>query len=384
MSEPLSVQFIESLTQVAATDWDRLLGGHNPFSRHAFLAALEDTGCTSPASGWTPRHALLYRGNRLVGAMPGYLKTHSFGEYVFDWAWADAYERNGLPYYPKYVTSIPFTPSVGPRLGLADDIDPEAAATALMAAVQQLAERERLSSWHVLFPDPQAEQVLRRMPLAERLGCQFRWHNPGYHSWEDFLATLKARKRKMLRKERLRVAEQGIRLEWLEGAAITPEDLKSFYVFYQATYLKRGQHPYLNRAFFETLLAQQPEQLLLVQARHDGKRVAAALFLHDDSTLYGRYWGCLEEFDQLHFETCYYQGIDYCIERGLTTFDAGAQGEHKLLRGFYPVETRSYHWIRHPAFADAIQDFLEEEAEAIRHYKAEAETHLPYRTEEGN
>lgn len=373
--------FINSLSEVSPEAWGRLQGAENPFLSHAFLYALEQTGCTTARSGWAPQHWVHYHPDgHLLAAMPCYLKGHSYGEYVFDWAWAQAWAEQGLNYYPKLLTAVPFTPSAGPRLLLAPEADSAMMGNTACTDILARAEAIGASSWHLLFPDSTTRAAMDAHPdLVTRLNCQFHWHNLQFSDFEAFLATLTARKRKQIRKERRQVADQGITLNTLSGGAITAEAMTAFFLFYQATYLKHGQSPYLNRDFFVHLLDTLPQHLSLVMASHEGEYCAAALFLHDDHTLYGRYWGCLEEFDHLHFEACYYRGIDLCIARGLQTFDAGAQGEHKLRRGFRPQLLRSYHWVAHPGFRPAVKDFCRRESEAITAYAAEAETLLPFR-----
>ena len=372
--------FIDSLTHIAAEDWDRLQGAESAFLRHAFLCGLETTGCTVAETGWQPHHWVEYdAAGRLTAALPCYLKTHSFGEYVFDWAWAEAWGQYGLDYYPKLLSAVPFTPSRGPRLLLAPQADGRTLGARAGEAMRQEVEAIGGSSWHLLYPDDQTLEHLGSEQWMTRLSCQFHWHNRGFADFEDFLAALKARKRKQIRRERNQISEQGIRFEHLDGSAIHEQALDAFFLFYQATYLKRGQRPYLSKAFFRHLRDAMPEHLYLVMAIHEDHYCAAALFLHDEKTLFGRYWGCLEEYDQLHFEACYYQGIDFCIERGLSRFDAGAQGEHKLKRGFEPELFESYHWVQHPGFQPAVADFCRREAEAVRAYARDAATHLPFR-----
>ncbi|TVP58517.1 MAG: N-acetyltransferase [Halomonadaceae bacterium] len=378
--------FIQSLAEVDPGEWDQLRGCDNPFLSHAFLYGLEKTGCTTARSGWAPQHWVQYhRDGRLQAAMPCYLKGHSYGEYVFDWAWAQAWAEHGLNYYPKLLTAVPFTPSAGPRLLMAADADGPALGATACADILARAATTGASSWHLLFPDSATIAAVEDHPaLMTRLNCQFHWHNRQYGDFEDFLATLTARKRKQIRKERRQVAQQEITLTTLSGTAITPEALEAFFVFYQATYSKHGQAPYLNLAFFQHLHQNLPQHLSLVMASHAGQYCAAALFLHDEQTLYGRYWGCLEEFDHLHFEACYYQGIDLCIARGLKSFDAGAQGEHKLRRGFEPRLFRSYHWVAHPGFRHAVADFCQRESQGIEAYAQQAEAGLPFRQGVGN
>ena len=372
--------FIDSLAAIEPSEWNRLQGTHSPFLRHEFLYGLETTGCTTTATGWTPHHWIERDDQgQLMAALPCYRKHHSFGEYVFDWAWAEAWAHYGRDYYPKLLSAVPFTPCEGPRLLLHPDAD--GASTGFRSTQAVLAELEggSYSSWHLLFPDAESQHHLDRDQWLRRLSCEFHWHNPGFPNFEGFLATLKSRKRKQIRRERRLVADQGIEFRHYSGRNGIPENaLEAFHVFYQATYLKRGQRPYLNRDFFQYLADRMPEQLTLVMAVHQGHYVAAALFLHDEQRLYGRYWGCLEEYDQLHFEACYYQGIDLCIERALSRFDAGAQGEHKLKRGFQPELFESFHWVGDEQLRPAVADFCRREAQAIRAYTEKAAQELPF------
>ncbi len=371
--------FIDSLAHLAPEQWNRLSGTTNPFLRHEFLYGLEKTGCTTAETGWQPRHWVERdEQGHLIAALPSYLKFHSFGEYVFDWAWADAWTHYGLEYYPKLLSAVPFTPSPGPRLLHASNHPPGSTGENFSSALETLLASGQASSWHLLFPDQSSREALNPERWLTRLSCQFQWENHGYRSFEDFLATLKSRKRKQIRHERKGVREQGIRFQNLPGPEITQAALDTFFVFYQATYLKRGQRPYLNKAFFQHIIESMPEHVHLVMAIHDNHYCAAALFLHDQQTLFGRYWGCLEEYDQLHFETCYYQGIDFCIARGLKTFDAGAQGEHKLKRGFRPQLIQSLHWVENEGLRPAVADFCRREARAVQAYAAEAENALPF------
>lgn len=372
-------EFIDHIRDVPAQEWDRLLPLDYPFARHAFLSALEDSGSVGARRGWRPRHLLLRDDQgQLRAAMPLYLKDHSYGEYVFDWGWAQAYADHGLDYYPKLVAAIPFTPCTGPRLLAAGE---EAQwVPAAVAALDKLSADTGASGWHCLFPSEAEATAWREASLAERTGCQFHWFNRGYRDFEDFLGALSSRKRKNLRKERRQVKEQGIQFQWKEGADISAADWALFYGLYQLTYLKRSGHGgYLTPDFFTLIGERQPEQLLMVQAFKDGEAIAAALLLFDRTTLYGRYWGCREEYEFLHFETCYYQGLDFALARGLQRFDGGAQGEHKLARGFEPQLTRSFHRLREPAFQAAVEDFVERERVEVLGYRDEARAHLPYR-----
>ncbi|MFZ5602196.1 MAG: GNAT family N-acetyltransferase [Pseudomonadota bacterium] len=352
----------------------------NPFFNATFLGLLEQCGCVSAQTGWQPRHIWIERAGEPVFFMAVYQKGHSWGEFVFDQRWAQAYRQQGLHYYPKWITAVPFTPSVGPRWWVKPG---ENVAALLQLAVEHVQAEVRAmagSGWHLLFADALPAGFDRR-DLLPRHDTQFHWRNYGYASFDDFLARLKSRKRKSIRRERQRVAEQGVTLLTREGSELSDRDWQQFYHCYENTYRVRGQQPYLNAEFFRRIGAARPQQIMMVQALRDGRMIGAALCFHDDTTLYGRHWGALEEVECLHFEACFYQGIEYCIRRGLQRFDPGTQGEHKLLRGFEPVPTLSFHWIEHPAFRDAIARFLEwEQAESLRYQEAAGEW-LPYRQE---
>lgn len=368
-----------SINDIAADEWDLLCNTRYPFIQHAFLSALEESGSVGSDTGWQPLHARVTdEHDRPVMVIPLYLKSHSWGEYVFDWAWADAYERNGLPYYPKLVNAIPFTPATGPRFG---SILPTAEAWALLPVIlDQIMQDISASSWHSLFPQATALEHVEPSVLS-RLGTQYHWFNPGYEHFDDFLDTFTSRKRKSVRRERRKVQEQSVALKRLTGADITRERLDQFYRFYQMTYLKRGRQGYLSPDFFHLLHARMPESLLLVtaEAEPESGPVAAALYFMDDQTLYGRYWGCIEQYDSLHFEACYYQGIEFCIERRLQRFDPGAQGEHKIQRGFAPVRTWSLHRMAHPDFHRAVDRFLDEEREMMQEQIEMLNTWLPFK-----
>lgn len=375
----IALRFIDTLTGVESGAWNAVLQSDYPFLRYEFLRALEDSGATTKDSGWQPHHLLVEDDGELVGHLPLYLKFHSYGEYVFDWAWADAYRRNGLPYYPKLLAAIPYTPATGPRLSLGAAVDSPVlrrqVADFLIAEASVSA-----SSLHVLFPRAAEDEYWDGAGLLSRTAPQYHWFNRDFASFGDFLATFNSRKRKSLRRERRLVAEQKITLRRVRGEDITPELWRHFYYCYQITYAKRSGHGgYLNQAFFERLGQAMPEKLLLVVAEREGRPVAAALNFYDSQTLYGRYWGCVQELECLHFETCYYQGIEFCIEQGLHRFDPGAQGEHKIQRGFEPIITRSRHWIVDERFREAIARFLDEERIAIDHYLEDAREMLPFR-----
>ncbi|MBX2809975.1 MAG: GNAT family N-acetyltransferase [Cellvibrionaceae bacterium] len=375
----MQCRFIPSIHKISATDWNLLCPGDYPFLRHEFLAALEDSGSTCEAAGWQPHHLLVEEADRLIGLMPLFIKTHSYGEYVFDWVWADAYQRHGLNYYPKLVNAIPFTPATGPRWGIMSGYGQEVL-TQMFEAIAREAALLGLSSCHYLFP-PQADCIhLDAQGLLQRTGCQYHWFNEGYGCFEDFIARFTSRKRKSLKKERQCVQAQGLSLRVCQGTDISAQQWQQFYLFYHLTYLKRsGRQGYLGESFFPLLANAMSEQLMMVQAFLDDQMVAAALYFEDATTLYGRYWGCMEEFNQLHFEACYYQGIDYAIAKGLQKFDPGAQGEHKIQRGFRPTLTYSYHQLTHQDFHGAIGQFLAREREDINHYLTLAAQRLPFK-----
>lgn len=372
----MSVHCLASLNDLAPACWDALLTQPQPFLRHAFLSALEDSGSVGGRSGWQAAHQVLLDGQgQPLAALPAYLKSHSYGEYVFDHGWADACRRAGIDYYPKLLGAIPFSPVTGPRL-LGDPL----AAGQLLDELTVSLERQGLSSLHINFTDEAADALLRgRDGWLERLGCQYHWRNRGYRDFQDFLDSLSSRKRKQLRKEREQVAGQGIDFDWRAGHQLSEVEWDFVYLCYANTYRVRGQAPYLTRAFFSLLAERMPEAIRVVLARQGAQPVAMAFSLLGGDSLYGRYWGCLAEFDRLHFETCFYQGMDYAIVQGLQRFDAGAQGEHKLIRGFEPVITRSWHYLCHPGLRAAVADFLEQERAGVQGYAEEARSLLPYR-----
>ena len=375
----MEVKQIHSMAQVDVADWNRLAGEAYPFMRHEFLRALEQSGSVCEQSGWIASHLLVLNDDQLVAFMPLYLKQHSWGEYVFDQQWAEAYQQQGLDYYPKWLTAIPLTPCQGTRIVIQAAIDPLEVMHTLLNFIKQLSEQHGISSWHCLFPDLQQVEQLRSLGLSIREGVQFHWFNQSYRDFNDFLFTLNASKRKMLKRERRRVSEQGVRLLRITGQDVSELQWQVFFQLYTMTYLKRGSQPYLNLAFFQQIAATMGEQLLLVLAIKDNKTIAAALSFVGSDTLYGRYWGCYEDYNSLHFEACYYQGLDYCIEHGLKRFDSGAQGEHKIARGFEPVTTYSAHWIKDVRFAKAIEHFLVREQKAVQHYKQDTASYLPFK-----
>ena len=379
VAETLSSSQISSLDAVDAGAWNALAGS-NLLLRHEFLRAQETSGCVGPGTAWQPCHMLLHDGSgELVGALPLFLKHDSHGEFVFDWSWADAYERAGLEYYPKLVSAVPFTPANGTRLLVRDDACADMIRQALIAAALEFAEGAQLSSWHVLFPTDAERQAFTAAGLLERKACQFHWHNDGYTDFDDFLSRFSSAKRKKAKRERRRIAEAGIHFEHLTGAEVSASDWDAIYDFYSHTFLRRGRAPYLNRKFFEAMVQHLPDNLVVILARFDNKPIASAICFRGDDTLFGRYWGSLADFHSLHFETCYYQGIEYCIREGLSCFEPGTQGEHKISRGFMPTATWSFHWLREPGFYDAIQNYLERETSHVDSYMAHWDEHLPYR-----
>jgi predicted N-acyltransferase len=375
----MEVKQIQSLTQVSAEDWNNLTGSAYPFIRHEFLLALEQSGSVCEHSGWLAAHLLVTQYGQLVALMPMYLKQHSWGEYVFDHSWANAYQQQGLDYYPKWVNAIPFTPCHGPRVVVKTGINELDVIRRMLDFIKQQAEQQGISSWHCLFPESQQLEQLQALGLSVREGVQFHWFNKGYTDFDDFLLTMNASKRKMLKRERRRVSEQGVHLVRIIGSDVSESQWQTFFKFYSLTYLKRNSQPYLNLAFFKQIAATMGEQLLLILALKDDHTIAAALSFMGHDTLYGRYWGCEEQYHSLHFETCYYQGLDYCIERGLTRFDSGAQGEHKIARGFEPITTYSAHWLKDQRYAKAVENFLEEERKDVQHYKQLATDYLPFK-----
>ncbi|QAU34808.1 GNAT family N-acetyltransferase [Janthinobacterium sp. 17J80-10] len=369
---------VSSLDAIGEAAWNDLVARQtdaNPFLSYAFLSALHDTGCASADTGWRPQYLCLWQGKALHAALPLYAKSHSYGEYVFDWAWADAYSRHGLPYYPKLLAAIPFTPVSGNRLLARDD----AARQALVAALGELQKNAGLSSTHVLFPTETEAQLLQQAGFMLRSGVQFHWENRGYADFSDFLSTLERKKSKNIRAERRKVAEAGVTFRQVEGTEATAADWGFFYRCYANTYAEHHSTPYLNPAFFERIGKTMPQHILLVLAERDGAPIAASLVVHDRHALYGRYWGALEQVPCLHFETAYYQPLEFCIRRGIPAFEGGAQGEHKLARGFLPRQTWSAHWIAEPAFADAIRHFLRRESSGMGAYIDELNEHAPFK-----
>ncbi len=371
---------IQSLEQVAAADWNRLAGEENPFTRHEFLSALERHGCLGEKFGWWPQHLLVYDDSRLVGAVPMYLKDNSYGEFVFDWSWADAYQRAGLRYYPKLVVAVPYTPASGPRLLIHGDADHDAVSAELSTAAIEHARDLGVSGLHWLFTTEPATRALESRGLLRRVGCQYHWHNPGYRDFQDYLDALTSKKRKQIRRERRQAKASGVQIEVLSGRQISDQQWHKFHQFYRSTFDRKWGIATLTCEFFMAVGHQMPDSVVLVLARDRDEYVAGALNLAGSSTLYGRHWGTTRPLPGVHFELCYYQAIEYCIDRGLTRFEAGAQGEHKIPRGFLPVPTYSAHWISHPGFRDAIGRFLASEREAMAEHMSELMARSPFRS----
>lgn len=389
MSRDIEAEFKVAVeTEISAVrpeEWDACAGAvapappPNPFLSYAFLSALEDSGCVGGRSGWSPVHLTVRDGEgRLAAAAPVYLKSHSQGEYVFDHGWAEAYIRAGGSYYPKLQVAVPFTPATGPRLLVRPGPGADHARRLLAQGLKTLCDRIGASSVHVTFETEEDRSFLSECGFLHRTDRQFHWFNEGYGSYDDFLAALASRKRKTLKRER-REAQEGVEIVRLTGAAITEEDWDAFFDFYMDTGARKWGRPYLNRAFFSLAGERMGERILLVMAKRDGRRIAGALNFIGEDALYGRNWGCIEERPFLHFEVCYHQAIDFAIERGLSRVEAGAQGEHKLARGYRPVETRSSHWIADPGLRRAVADHLDRERRYIASLHEELEDAVPFR-----
>jgi len=379
-SSPVAIRVETDITAVAAVDWDACAGDDNPFVSHAFLAALEESGSASGRTGWLPQHLILEDRERgIAGICPAYVKSHSYGEYVFDHGWAQAIERAGGHYYPKLQVSVPFTPATGPRLLIRPDIDAGAGRRALIAGLKAIAGTRGVSSVHATFLTQDDRNAFEGAGWMTRLGCQYHWHNRGYSSFDDFLGALNSRKRKDIRKERREITESGIEMVVLTGGDLKPDHWDVFYRFYIDTSDRKWGSPYLTRDFFHRVGRTMADRIVLILARHRGQWVAGALNFLGSDALYGRNWGCGADFKFLHFETCYYQAIDFAIARGLARVEAGAQGEHKIQRGYLPVEMASAHHIEHPGLRAAVGNFLEHERAAMRAQIAALARHSPFR-----
>jgi predicted N-acyltransferase len=381
-SQSVTLRVETDITAIAAADWDICAGPDNPFVSHAFLAALEESGSANGKTGWLPQHVIMESDDRrIIGVVPAYVKSHSYGEYVFDHGWAQAIERAGGRYYPKLQVSVPFTPATGPRLLVAPGANEDAVRRTLVAGLKAVAENRDLSSVHATFLEPRDREAFEDAGWLIRLGCQYHWYNAGYDTFDDFLGALSSRKRKDIRKERQQIAASEIEMVTLTGGDLEPAHWDVFYQFYIDTSDRKWGSPYLTRDFFHRIGRTMADRIVLILARYRGEWVAGALNLLGSDTLYGRNWGCGVDFKFLHFETCYYQAIDFAIANGLTRVEAGAQGEHKIQRGYLPVQMESAHWIAHSGLRDAIAHFLARETVAIQEQIAMLSEHSPFRKE---
>lgn len=375
----LKLEIADSVSQIDSEDWDALVGSM-PLLSHAFLSALEESNSIGKGAGWQACPMLVFDDTKLVGAMPLYVKNHSYGEYVFDWAWAEAYQKSGLHYYPKLISAIPFSPITSQRLLVASVNNTSQIQTLMVQALDEIMHNNHFSSVHVLFPNEDSAAILKQENWLQRHGVQFQWHNESFQSFDEFLSKLTQEKRKKIRQERNKVVNSGVVCHRIKGQAITEDQWDFFYQCYCNTYLDHRSTPYLTRAFFKMIAKTMPEQILLVMAYKDGAPIASALNFYDQNTLFGRYWGCLEYVPNLHFEVCYYQAQEFCIAEKIQYFEGGAQGEHKLARGFKPNATCSFHKIAHPQFAKAIEDFVIREAQGIAEYTNELEDRAPFKS----
>jgi predicted N-acyltransferase len=372
----MEARFHEAIAEISATAWDTLDADGNPFLSHAFLSLLEERGGICAENGWQPLHMSLWRDSELLAAMPLYVKTHSHGEFVFDWSWAEASHRLGQPYYPKLLAAVPLSPVVGPRLLTQADLTLRPQMAQILVS---MVDEHGFSSAHVNFVDSQEHSDLESVGLIKRSDWQFHWQNHGYASFQDFLDRLSSKKRKNIRQERNRTIRDGWRFECLSGVDASEQDWENIFHFYTQTFQRKGNWDLLNREFFLGLGEIMPESCVIVRAHHGGKVAAGALLLRSSTTLYGRYWGCSQQSPGVHFETCYYQGIEYAIEHGLSCFDPGAQGEHKIARGFLPRETHSFHYLRDPTLRNAVRQSLLREHEYHLARGDELELHSPFR-----
>lgn len=382
---PMNFRFISSIFDVSAHDWNQLWSHSYPFTQHAFFAALEESRSTSIESGWQAQHLLVDDNGTLQAIIPLFIKTHSYGEYVFDWALAQAYQEHGMDYYPKIINAIPYTPATGPRFGFKNGLSDAQQQTIVKESlhhIQTKLKAIRGSGFHSLFPDKHAVKALGQLlphNLHKREACQFHWFNQNYANFDDFLNRFASRKRKMVRKERQKVQAQNLDISLRSAKDVDESEWAIFYQLYHRTYIKRSGRPgYLDIQFFLSLAKSMPEKLLLATVKRENNIIAAAVYFRDDDTLYGRYWGAKEDIDGLHFETCYYQGIEYAIQHKLSRFDPGAQGEHKIQRGFTPVKTCSYHTLAHPGFNRALKEFAASEKQHNDRYIIEAQSYLPF------
>ena len=374
----LKVDLADSVTSLDRQSWDALVGGM-PLLSHAFLSALEESKSIGNGTGWQSCPMLVFDDEALVGGLPLYVKSHSYGEYVFDWAWAEAYEKNGLNYYPKLIAAIPFSPITSQRLLVASVNNASQIQSLMVETLEEITRSNQFSGAHVLFPNEDSAKVLSEANWLQRHGVQFQWKNESFENFEGFLSQLTQEKRKKIRQERKKVVNSGVVCHRVKGPDISEAQWEFFYQCYCNTYREHRSTPYLSREFFERIAQTMPQHILLVMAYKDGAPIASALNFYDQNTLYGRYWGCLEYVPNLHFELCYYQAQEFCIAENIQYFEGGAQGEHKLARGFKPKATCSFHQIAHPQFANAIEDFVMREAHGIAKYTNELEDRAPFK-----
>ena len=378
----MKVDFINSINEINKEEWNKIINSDYPFLKYEFLESLEKHKCVSEDRGWSPFHVIVSDENKKIAIMPMYIKTDSQGEFIFDWSWADAFYRNGVNYYPKLVCSIPYTPASGPRLSVIQEGKTKEIIENIYSALKEISEELDFSSVHILLAEEEEIRSFSNAGFSIRSSYSFHWFNNNYKDFNNFLEDMTSRQRKNIKKERDKILQQGITMRKIKGEDITDEMLSAFYQFYQLTYLKRGMQGYLNYDFFKEIFQLIPENILLIMALDKGGNyVAGALNFYDKRKLYGRYWGCFEEFDSLHFETCYYQGIEFCIDNALVTFDPGVQGEHKIKRGFCPIETFSAHWIKDSRFREAIDDFLVREKAHVKNYNDDRKVLLPFKKE---
>jgi predicted N-acyltransferase len=372
LNTDIKINFIDNIHEIGRRTWQQLNNSLCPFLRYDFFNALEKSHSVSVKQGWQPHHLVATTNNEVTAIMPMYLKSHSWGEYVFDWDWADAFKRNGINYYPKLVATIPFTPVCSDKL-----LSSQLQLSELFEPLIEYCQQENINSWHILY----CHEIQATLPedVYQRNTVQFHWFNRNYETFDDYLNTFTSRKRKNTRKERLSITKQDIQIRHLKNNEITQQDLKFFYLTYQLTYLKRGHQPHLSYEFFEEILVSMTHNILLNIASHDQEDIACALFFYDDTQLYGRYWGCTKHFKNLHFELCYYRGIEFCIQNKLQMFNPGTQGEHKIQRGFEPVLTHSYHWIKHQPFKEAIKNFCQQEQQHMLTYQQQCQKLLPFK-----
>ncbi|KGJ93965.1 protein of unknown function DUF482 [Colwellia psychrerythraea] len=372
MNADITFNFVDNIDNITASHWQNLNNASCPFLQYEFFDALEKSQSVCAKQGWQAHHLVATTATEMAAIMPMYLKSHSWGEYVFDWDWADAFKRNGIEYYPKLVATIPFTPISSNKL-----LSAQLQIQQLFEPLVEHCQQQNINSWHILYCD----EIKAPLPkdVYQRNTVQFHWFNRDYKTFEDFLSTFTSRKRKNTRKERLSISQQNIKVRQLKNHQINQQDLEFFYLTYQLTYMKRGHQPHLSFEFFNQIVANMANNVLLIIASDEQEDIASALFFYDDNQLYGRYWGCTKQVNNLHFELCYYLGVEFCINNKLQSFNPGTQGEHKIQRGFEPVLTYSYHWIKHPGFRPAIKDFCQQEQRHMLTYQQQCRQMLPFK-----